>query len=319
MKKLSLPQLLVLNAYWVGLSFMWNALHPIILPAILLNYVPYAQKNTYLGLMTFVGLIIAMVVQPISGALSDGWVSKWGRRRPLMVAGTLFDFVFLVILGWAGGLFWLFVGYIGLQFSSNIAHGPAQGLLPDVVPEEQLGVASAWKTFMDMFSLIIASLAAGRLLDPVTRDPTLIILVVIGALAIFGAITVLGTPEKSTVSPQNSQRKNNLSGLRALRGELFHIDFHSNTSYWWLISERLLFLIGIYGVQAFDGCVDHHADHHDAGGGLAFGQIRHETHPENCQLPDRVGDVIDVAGAGHAQCDDLRQFPGRRHWSLSDG
>jgi MFS family permease len=256
MKKLSLPQLLVLNAYWVGLSFMWNALHPIILPAILLNYVPDTQKNTYLGLMTFVGLMIAMVVQPISGALSDGWVSKWGRRRPLMVVGTLFDFVFLVLLGWAGGLFWLFVGYIGLQFSSNIAHGPAQGLLPDVVPEEQLGVASAWKTFMDMFSLIIASLAAGRLLDPVTRDPTLIMLVVIGALAIFGAITVLGTPEEPTDSPQSSlssqrEQKEKLSALRVLSGELFHIDFHSNTSYWWLISERLLFLIGIYGVQAF--------------------------------------------------------------------
>jgi MFS family permease len=259
MKKLSLPQLLVLNAYWVGLSFMWNALHPIILPAILLNYVPNAQKNTYLGLMTFVGLMIAMVVQPISGALSDGWVSKWGRRRPLMVAGTLFDFVFLVILGWAGGLVWLFVGYIGLQFSSNIAHGPAQGLLPDVVPEEQLGVASAWKTFMDMFSLIIASLAAGRLLDPVTRNPTLIMLVVIGALAIFGAITVLGTKEKPSPASTGSARRltrlpkgeGNLGALRALRGELFHIDFHSNTSYWWLISERLLFLIGIYGVQAF--------------------------------------------------------------------
>jgi len=254
MKKLSLPQLLVLNAYWVGLSFMWNALHPIILPAILLNYIPDTQKNTYLGLLTFVGLIIAMAVQPISGGLSDSWVSRWGRRRPLMVIGTLLDFVFLVILGWAGGLFWLFVGYIGLQFSSNIAHGPAQGLLPDVVPEEQLGVASAWKTFMDMFSLIIASLAAGRLLNSETRDPTLILLVVIGALAIFGAITVLGTPEEPTDSPQSSrrlQRKNNFSGLRALAGEVIHIDFRSNTSYWWLIAERLLFLIGIYGVQAF--------------------------------------------------------------------
>jgi MFS family permease len=256
MKKLSLPQLLVLNAYWVGLSFMWNALHPIILPAILLNYVPDTQKNTYLGLMTFVGLMIAMVVQPISGALSDGWISKWGRRRPLMVAGTLFDFVFLVILGWAGGLVWLFVGYIGLQFSSNIAHGPAQGLLPDVVPEEQLGVASAWKTFMDMFSLIIASLAAGRLLNSETRDPTLIMLVVIGALAIFGAITVLGTKEKPSPPsplPRGEGRKSegNFGALRALRGEFFQIDFRSNISYWWLIAERLLFLIGIYGVQAF--------------------------------------------------------------------
>ena len=251
MKKMTVPQLLVLNTYWVGLSFMWNALHPIILPAVLLNYVPDAQKNTYLGLLTFVGLIIAMFVQPISGAMSDGWVSRWGRRRPLMVVGTLLDFVFLTLLGWAGGVFWLFIGYIGLQFSSNIAHGPAQGLLPDRVPTEQLGAASAWKTFMDMFSLIIASLAAGRLLDSETRDPTLIMLVVIGVLAISAAITVFGTREKPTGSEDRMQKNNPLLNLSALRGELFHIDIHSNTAYWWLIGERLLFLIGIYGVQSF--------------------------------------------------------------------
>ena len=45
MKKLTLPQLLTLNAYWVGISFMWNALHPIILPAVLLNFVPDAKKE----------------------------------------------------------------------------------------------------------------------------------------------------------------------------------------------------------------------------------------------------------------------------------
>ena len=102
MKKLSLPKLLVLNAYWVGLSFMWNALHPIILPAVLLNYVADAKKNTYLGLLTFLGLVLAMVIQPLSGALSDGWKSRYGRRRPMIVFGTLFDFVFLAVLAWVG-------------------------------------------------------------------------------------------------------------------------------------------------------------------------------------------------------------------------
>ena len=172
MRKLSLPQLLILNAYWVGLSFMWNALHPIILPAVLLNYVPDAKKNTYLGLLTFAGLMLAMISQPLSGALSDGWRSRFGRRRPLIALGTLFDFFFLSVLAWGGGLAWLFIGYIGLQLSSNVAHGPLQGLLPDRVPQTQLGVASSLKTFMDMLSLIVASLLAGRLLDSATRNPT---------------------------------------------------------------------------------------------------------------------------------------------------
>lgn len=243
MKKLNLSQLFVLNAYWIGLSFMWSALHPIILPAVLLNYVPDDRKNTYLGLLTFVGLIIAMVVQPISGALSDGWKSRIGRRRPLAILGTLFDFVFLSILAWVGGFVWLFIGYIGLQFSSNIAHGPMQGLLPDRVPKTQLGTASSLKTFMDMVALIIASLLAGRMFDSATGDPTAIMLVVIGLLAISAAITILGVKEEPA---QEGER----TDWQAVSNQ-FKIKFSDNPDYWWLLVERLLFLLGIYGVQTF--------------------------------------------------------------------
>ena len=244
MKRIGLGQMIVLNAYWVGLSFMWNSLHPIILPAVLLNYVPDAQKNTYLGLLTFAGLLIAMVIQPVSGAISDGWRSRWGRRRPLILLGTLFDFVFLAIMGWAGGFAWLVIGYVGLQLSSNIAHGPLQGLLPDRVPTGQLGVASSLKTFMDMLALIIASLLAGRLLDPVSRDPSLIMGVVIGLLALAAAVTILGTREDPTDGGNAPMRAGDLLSQ-------FHVDFKGNRSYWWVIAERGLFLLGIYGVQAF--------------------------------------------------------------------
>ena len=243
MKKLNLGQLLVLNAYWVGLSFMWNSIHPILLPAVLLNYVPDAKKNTYLGLLTFAGLIIAMVVQPVTGALSDGWKSRFGRRRPLAVVGTLFDFVFLSILAWGGGLTWLFIGYVGLQFSSNIAHGPMQGLLPDRVPPSQLGVASSLKTFMDMLSLVLASLLAGRLLDPATRDLAPVMIVVMSVLAVSASITFFGVREEPSLPHERTD-------WTALPGQ-FRINVRENSSYWWLIAERMLFLLGIYGMQTF--------------------------------------------------------------------
>ena len=243
MKKLSVVQLLVLNAYWVGLSFMWNSIHPILLPAVLLNYVPDAKKNTYLGLLTFAGLIIAMIVKPITGTLSDGWRSRFGRRRPLAVLGTLFDFVFLSVLAWSGGLTWLFIGYAGLQFSSNVAHGPMQGLLPDRVPQTQMGMAASLKTFMDMFSLVVASLLAGRLLDPVTRDPAPIMLVVMSLLAVSASITFIGVKEEPTLDRERIPWGSLL--------DTFRINFDRNSAYWWLIAERLLFLLGIYGMQAF--------------------------------------------------------------------
>ncbi|MEZ0395743.1 MAG: MFS transporter [Anaerolineales bacterium] len=247
-KTTSVWKMLLLNAYWVGLSFKWNALHPIILPAVLLNYVPDAQKNTVLGLMTFAGLIIAMIVQPLSGWLSDRWVSRFGRRRPLIVIGTLFDFVFLSILGWAGGLTWLVIGYLGLQFSSNIAHGPAQGLLPDRVAPQKLGLASAIKTVVDMAALIVASLAAGNLLDPASRDPARVLIVVMAVMFVSTLITVLFTPEEPT-SAETVQRA--ALAARQTQAARPRPDFKAHASYWWLIAERFLFLFGIYGIQQF--------------------------------------------------------------------
>jgi MFS family permease len=101
-----------------------------------------------------------------------------------------------------------------------------------------------------MAALIIASLAAGRLLDPLTHDPTLIMLVVIGLLAASAAVTIFGTPEEPTASPPGPG-KVKFEAFSGLSKEIFQIDFHANSGYWWLIAERGLFLLGIYGVQAF--------------------------------------------------------------------
>jgi MFS family permease len=247
MRRVSGWYLFVLNAYWIGLSFMWNSLHVTILPAVLLNYVPENEKNTWLGLLTFFGLILAMVIQPLSGALSDLWASKMGRRRPFIWFGTLGDMIFLGILAFVGGLPALFVGYIGLQITSNIAHGPAQGLLPDEVPTEQLGVASGIKTAMDMFGIIISSLLMGFLITAKNADPTKSVLAIIGFMVLFGGITLLGSHEKAQTPPQQNQ----LLLIKGLWKKVFNFNAEGDKSYWRLIFSRFLYLVGIYGFQSF--------------------------------------------------------------------
>ncbi len=251
MRRVSTWYIVVLNAYWVGLSFMWNSLHVIILPAVLLNFVPDSQKNSYLGLLTFFGLILALTIQPISGAVSDRWTSRWGRRRPLIVIGTAIDFLFLALLGWAGGLWMLFIGYIGLQISSNVAHGPAQGLLPDRVPPEQLGSASGMKNMLDMAGLVASSLIVGRMVPPDVRQPVSAMLVVALLLAVGAAITVAGAREESTGAGRVGGL---LSGVRRwgeVWREVFHVEWRANRGYWWLIASRFFYLFGIYGIQVF--------------------------------------------------------------------
>ncbi len=238
--------LFVLNAYWIGLSFMWNSLHVTILPAVLLKYVPETQKNTWLGLLTFFGLIMAMIIQPLSGAISDRWHSRIGRRRPFMWLGTAGDLIFLAVMGFIGGLPALFIGYIGLQTSSNVAHGPAQGLLPDEVPASQLGMASGIKTTMDMVGIIISSLLMGFLISSKDPDPTLSIIVIITLLAVFGGITLIFSKEKPTYEPNRP-----VIDWKGLWKSVFNFKAEGDKSYWRLIFSRFLYLVGVYGFQSF--------------------------------------------------------------------
>jgi MFS family permease len=246
MKKVSGRYLFVLNAYWIGLSFMWNSLHVTILPAVLLNYVPETQKNTWLGLLTFFGLILAMIIQPLSGALSDRWSSRFGKRRPFVLFGTIGDIAFLLVLSLIGGLPALFVGYIGLQITSNVAHGPMQGWLPDEVPAEQLGIASGIKTSLDMAGIILSSLLMGFLITADNADPTLSVLVIIGFLILFSAITLIFSHEKITETVRQPK-----TDWRALWKQVFNFRAEGDKNYWQLIFSRFLFLVGIYGFQSF--------------------------------------------------------------------
>ena len=246
MKQTTLPKLLTLNAYWFGVSFMWNSLHVIVLPAVLLHMVSESYKNSILGLLTMAGLLIAMVVQPLSGAISDRWRSRWGRRRPLMVVGTSIDFIFLAILAWVGGLGWLALGYLGLQLSSNIAHGPAQGLIPDQVPGSKLGRASGLKNLLDIAGLAISTVLMGRVLTMDTRQPVEAIGVIASLLLVTAAITILSTKEVSTLNHEHPD-----TTRQALRTFVFSIPVILKSPFGKLIASRFLFLAGIYGIQVF--------------------------------------------------------------------
>jgi MFS family permease len=242
MQRVSKGEMFCLSAYWAGHSFMWNSLHPIVLPAILIGFVPDAQKNTYLGLLTFAGLTIAMIVQPVAGTISDAWRSSWGRRRPLMLLGIVLTLPCLGLLSWCSTLTTLLLGYLGLQFASNIALASAQGLLPDRVPASQLGAGAATRTLIETAGLIAAALLAGRLLDPQAERPTAVMMVIGAVLVSAAAVTLIGTREAPAHRRESGRTPNarDSSGTTGMR---------LTASYWWLILGRFTFLLGICGIQ----------------------------------------------------------------------
>src|SRR5512143_3155516 len=148
MKRLHWYDYITINLFWLGLNIRNTALGSIFMPYLVAIFAPEAIKNTALGAMRSAGLVIAMLVQPAAGMLSDRSTSRFGRRRPYILVGAIFDCLFLAAIALSWNYLALLVSILLIQFSSNVSHGPLQGLIPDLVPEGERGRASAGTTVL---------------------------------------------------------------------------------------------------------------------------------------------------------------------------
>jgi len=152
-----------INLFWLGLNVRNTAVGSVFTPYLVALFVPEVTRNTALGFISTAGLVIAMLVQPAAGLLSDRSTSRFGRRRPFIFVGTLFDLLFLVVIALSGNFWMLLVANLLVQFSSNVSHGPLQGLIPDLVPEDQRGRSSAVKAAFELIPIILVGFTIAQL------------------------------------------------------------------------------------------------------------------------------------------------------------
>lgn len=233
---------IVLNIYSFALTVTANSLHPIILPVLVREMAPRAWKATYLGFLTFSGLVVAILVQPVMGALSDCFTHRWGRRRPFILIGTLLSLAFLAVIALATSYWVLLTGVLLLQFASNTAQAPYQGLIPDLVPEGRRGTASGVKTLMEGAGVVVAAPLAGYLMGRGER--LLAFGLLMALLLVTMLITVLGVREE----PLKEWPSKSL--LATLLGT-FNVDVHKHPGFVWWLLNRFLFFVGLSSLQTF--------------------------------------------------------------------
>ena len=163
MKRLRWYDFISVNLFWLGLNIRNTAVGTFFMPYLVDIYAPADWKNTALSAMRTAGLIIAMLVQPAAGLVSDRSTSRFGRRRPFILIGAVLDLVFLAAIGLSWNYWTLLVAVLLIQFSSNISHGPLQGLIPDLVPEDQRGRASAIKAIFELLPIVLVGLSIAPL------------------------------------------------------------------------------------------------------------------------------------------------------------
>jgi MFS family permease len=199
------------NIYWLGLNVASGIITPVLLPYLVALFVAQTQKNTYLATVRVIGLAVAMFIQPLSGMLSDRSSSRWGRRRPFIAVGTVLDLLFLAMIalsprfigspldstvrplfGVPTAYLVLVAGIVLLQISSNFAQGALQGLLPDLIPEDQRGRSSGVKAVFELLPAFLI-IFVGPLVDAGEIGWT--VGIIGAALTLTMLLTLLFVPE----------------------------------------------------------------------------------------------------------------------------
>lgn len=184
---LSITQITTYLAIWATLN--------ILLPVQIEGAVGAAGKEAWLGIITTVGALVAMVASPVIGALSDKTRSPLGRRAPWILAGGAATLVALNIVGATQLAFVLLVGWVLTQLTVNMILMPLSSVLPERVPHHRRGVISGVSGFATTFAIALSAFVGAAFVGaPLTGT------IVLSVLAFAGAVAYV------VLAPDNSSR-----------------------------------------------------------------------------------------------------------------
>jgi len=233
---------ILLSVYWIAIGYLWNSLTALILPDMIIQLVGRAHEGLAASFLKSLGTLVAIVWQPIVGGISDRTVTRWGRRRPFIASGTAGDVLFLIGIALAGNYWWLVVFYFLLQFASNTAQAPYQGLLPDVVPDTQRAEASGFYGVANLVGIASGTVGAGLLLAHLGRSAAIASIAIVLVVTMLATVVVVPDRAMPVDSPFRS--------LGELLTKTFGIPFR-NRDFRWLMVSRLLIFMGFGGLQNF--------------------------------------------------------------------
>ncbi|KAI1811736.1 major facilitator superfamily domain-containing protein [Poronia punctata] len=144
----------------IGVTFVWGVEQTYCTPYLL----SLGLTKSKTSLVWIAGPLSGLIVQPIVGTLADKSRSKWGRRRPFIMAGAIISALFLLLLGFTEDIIGFFItdkkaaqqlavtaavlAIYAVDFSINIVMSAAKSLVVDTLPIEKQQTGSAWGSRM---------------------------------------------------------------------------------------------------------------------------------------------------------------------------
>lgn len=155
-----------------------------------------ASKESALALVTIVGAVAALVLSPVFGYLSDRTRSRYGRRRPAVVAGAVALVPASAVMALATSVPVLAIGWGLTTAAQNLCVAALFGWIADAVPDEQRAKASGIFGAGNIMGLVPALAVTLALKDHLSA--AFLVMPVVAAVATLLVVPLLRDPSTAT-------------------------------------------------------------------------------------------------------------------------
>jgi MFS family permease len=208
------------------------------------------QENatTAQGLILGIGAFAALIANPVFGRLSDHTTSRWGRRRPWMVGGSVVLALFLLMISLVNTVPLLIIGWFGAQLAANAAFAAYLATIADQVPPSQTAKISALGGVMQNVGILVATFVAGLFTEQMV--PLFMIPALCGVVGMVAYALVLKDPQLHHKPPSQ--------GWKAWV-HTFWVSPKQHPDFGWAWISRFLLVLGSFMFSTFrlNWMIDH--------------------------------------------------------------
>ena len=240
----SIPFLLGMALYNLGVNYVWVSYNSIILPNQIQSLFP-TQKALVVGIIVCLATTAGIVVNIFSGVVSDNIRLGWGRRWPYILLGAILTCLGLLVPALLPlTVFAVVSGYLMMQVFTNLSAGSYQPLLADIIQEDQRGQTSGFQGLMTFIGSAMGFGLTGYLVGIGQVGSALISMSV---AFLFTALFTIGTIRRSDKFPHEPVSASIWGAAREI--------FRPRTvviSFFWLVLGSFLIFSGSAGLTYFE-------------------------------------------------------------------
>lgn len=225
------------GALWIGPFFAFNA---VLLPARLQEIAPN-NKVALIAVLAITGSLVAMIANIVFGALSDRTRSRWGRRAPWMILGSVGACASLFVVRGAADPTVVVVGWMLFQLFLNAIASPLLATLVDRVPPSRRGTYSAVYGVGVLFGIFGSqTVAAVFVTSPTT------------GMLVFAVMVLIAGPVVAIIAPEKSNRDVPREPLRwSTIANNFAFPRRNSRDYYLALAGKLFFSLGLYSLTSY--------------------------------------------------------------------